>query len=133
MVTEHIQMGTPFHPSCGALLMGWSCSSCLFHLSKCINSFIFVTPNKNAFPSVFLIAINYQNEIHRVTQTLGGLVIERILGGRETISTRSQHFNSLIPKSAIGTGTNTLCQHVNINIHGWVITLLKHTFWSFII
>lgn len=101
-------MGTPFHPPCGALLMGCSCSACLFHLSKSINSFIFATPNKNAFPSVFLIAINYQDEIHRVTQTLGGLVIERILGARETISTRSKHFNSLIPQLAILTGTNTL-------------------------
>lgn len=81
-MAEHILMGTPFHPPCGALLIDAHVLP-VYPSFKSINSFIFATPNKNAFPSVFLIAINYQDEIHRVTQTLGGLVIERILGAKQ--------------------------------------------------
>lgn len=80
MVTEHILMGTSFHPPCGALLMGWSCSVYSI-FPKVSTPLSLPLPIKNAFPSVFMIAINYQSEIHRVIQTLGGLVIERILVG----------------------------------------------------
>ena len=80
MVTEHILMGTSFHPPCGALLMGWSCS--VYSIFPKVSTPLSLSlPIKNALPSVFMIAINYQNDIYRVTQTLEGFVIVRILEG----------------------------------------------------
>lgn len=40
-------------------------------------------PIRNAFPSAFLIVINYKSVSHRAAQTLAGLVTERILDGKQ--------------------------------------------------